>query len=79
MPGVTAMREKRVNKKTLTSKKKKDSKFAAWEEARRERKARQKFCDELEKKYPADDASVIEARRQLAEAIAEYDRIVAEL
>jgi hypothetical protein len=63
----------------VTSKKKEDSKFAIWEKAKRERKARQKFCDELEKKYPSDDASVIEARRQLAEAIAEYDRIVGEL
>jgi hypothetical protein len=65
MPGVTVM-----------SKKKEDSKFAIWEEANRERKTRQKFCDVLEKKYPSDHESVKEARRKLAEAIAKYDRIV---
>jgi hypothetical protein len=73
MPGVTVM-----GKKTA-SKKKEGSKYAIWEKAKRERKARQKFCDELEKKYPSDDESVMGARRKLAEAIAKYDRIVAEL
>jgi hypothetical protein len=68
MPGVTLM-----------AKKKEGSKYAAWEKARRERKTRQKFCDVLEKKYPADHASVKEARRELAEAIAKYNRIVAGL
>lgn len=62
----------------MTNKKGK-SKYEAWEKANRARKARQKFCDELEKKYPPDDVSVIEARRKLAEAIVEYDRIVAQL
>jgi hypothetical protein len=61
------------------AKKKEGSKYAAWEKARRERKARQKFCDELEKKYPSDNESVKEARQKLADAIAKYDRIVAGL
>jgi hypothetical protein len=73
------MTKKTMSKKKVTAEKKEESKFAIWERAKRERKARQKFCDELEKKYPSDDVSVIEARRQLAAAIAEYDRIVAEL
>ncbi len=73
------MRKKTVTKKTVASKKKGDSKFTIWERAKRQRNARQKFCDVLEKKYPPDDKLVIEARRKLAEAIAEYDQIVGEL
>jgi Spy/CpxP family protein refolding chaperone len=73
------MSKKTVSNKKATSKKKEGSKFAMWEEANRERKTRQKFCDLLEKKYPSDHASVQEARRELAEAIAKYDRIVAGL
>jgi hypothetical protein len=71
--------KKTVSKKIATSKKKEASKFVLWERAKRERKARQKSCDALEQKYPSDHVSVIEARRKLAEAIAKYDRIVAEL
>jgi predicted RecB family nuclease len=58
---------------------KKGSKYPVWEKANQERKSRQKFCDILEKKYPADHVEVKEARRKLAEAIAEYDRLVGEL
>jgi hypothetical protein len=75
----TVSKKMSASKKIAMSKKKEDSKFVLWEKAKRERKARQKFCDELGKKYPSDDESVIEARRKLAEAIAKYDRIVAEL
>ncbi len=58
---------------------KEDFKYSIWEKAHREREARQKFCDVLEKKYPPDHVLVKAARRKLEEAIAEYDRRVADL